>query len=218
LQLSYVAASVPGGWAAMNGARDDRWGAEPELGWFAVADAAGPRYGGYHTPVGIEPALDAFAATLATGAGVLAAVRAADRAARAQAPTNPYVLVHIGLSLTALVLDAVSACVAQIGSGRAYLLRGGELRLLAPDHCLPPPHDSVVSALLGFGPEPELELPHVAIEPGDRFVLCTDGAWRAGDHVIRRLVELDDVGLASEVAELAARTRDDATAVVVRVA
>ncbi len=237
MTLSFVAASVPGFWDAACGENDDRWRADPALGAFAVADGSGPRYGGYHAPYAVDPALDALFAALARGAAMPEAVRRADEVARAlEAKLNaarhglglePALhaadevrparwehlrgksFAHGTASLVAAVVDGARATIAQVGSNRAYRMRGDALELVARDHGLPAPHETVVTSLLGSG-ELTVELAEIELAPGDRIVLCSDGAWRCGDDVVRRLPEA--------VGEAAARRRDSATAIVIAIA
>ncbi len=79
-----TAASVAGGWA--EGGNDDRVRLEPAVGLAIVADASGPRYGGYHAPFGIDLALDAFVRAFLAG-GLRPGLEAADHHLRGLAST-----------------------------------------------------------------------------------------------------------------------------------
>jgi protein phosphatase len=81
--------------------------------------------------------------------------------------------------------------VGHVGDSRAYLLRGGALRQLTEDHsllndykksrALTPeeieafPHKNVIVRALGMREAVEVDVQRVALEPGDTFVLCSDG-------------------------------------------
>ncbi len=81
--------------------------------------------------------------------------------------------------------------VGHVGDSRAYLLRGGALRQLTEDHsllndykksrALTPeeiqafPHKNVIVRALGMRDAVEVDVQRVPVEPGDVFVLCSDG-------------------------------------------
>ena len=84
--------------------------------------------------------------------------------------------------------------IANVGDSRAYLLRGGRVRQITRDHNLVGEmmregllteeealHSSVKNRLtrsLGGEPDPKVDLFEVALQPGDRIVLCSDGLTR----------------------------------------
>ena len=87
--------------------------------------------------------------------------------------------------------ETVSALFAHVGDSRAYLWRGGELDQITRDHSwveeqvtlgvlsetearLHPWRNLVTRALAG-AEEPRVELSPVALAPGDRVLLCSDG-------------------------------------------
>ena len=94
---------------------------------------------------------------------------------------------------TALVLYAGRVFVAHLGDSRAYLVRDGRIRQLTTDHSLVQERvdaglltaeearthadRNIITRSLGFEPEiePEVLKPPIAIQPGDRYVLSTDG-------------------------------------------
>jgi len=98
------------------------------------------------------------------------------------------------------------AAILWAGDSRAYRLRGGKLERLTSDHSEEPPApDLVAVATSDAGKRPpavnsavtravggtetlELDLRIEPIEPGDRFLLCSDGLTRALDDA--RLLEL----------------------------
>lgn len=89
-----------------------------------------------------------------------------------------------------LVFDAFYACV-WCGDSRIYLVRGGEIGMLTRDHTELAdlvaqgvlsaeeaqrwPRRNVITRALGVAEEPELEMSSGPLEPGDTFVLCSDG-------------------------------------------
>ncbi len=120
-----------------------------------------------------------------------------------------------------LVVDAKHVVVAHVGDSRAYLLRAGRLQCLTRDHTIVEelverglisaedaerhPYKNVLSRNLGSRPETKVDLYELALEPGDRILLCSDGLYGyasteaiqyilgsgdAPDHVARDLIEL----------------------------
>ncbi|MDE1942214.1 MAG: bifunctional protein-serine/threonine kinase/phosphatase [Betaproteobacteria bacterium] len=81
-------------------------------------------------------------------------------------------------TLTALVLRDNRFHLVHVGDSRAYLLRGGDFIQLTEDHTWPHPEFSNVLAR-AMGLDENLRLDHLEgeIQPGDRFLLCTDGLW-----------------------------------------
>jgi hypothetical protein len=101
-------------------------------------------------------------------------------------------LVHTGASLTACLFVGERVHVAQIGSGRAYRWRGGHTTVLMRDHKLTseivaagskpmPEHSAVVTRILGFADDSRVDYASFEVASGDRFLVCTDGAWEAVD-------------------------------------
>lgn len=79
-------------------------------------------------------------------------------------------------TLSALVLKATSAHLFHAGDTRIQRLRGDELERLTEDHRLWVSRDtSYLSRALGVGPHLELDHRSLALEPGDLFLLTTDG-------------------------------------------
>ncbi|HEY8486137.1 MAG TPA: protein phosphatase 2C domain-containing protein [Limnochordales bacterium] len=97
----------------------------------------------------------------------------------------------MGTTLTALWVVDGRAVVGHVGDSRAYLVRQGVAHQLTQDHSVAAelvrngtltqeeawhhPHRHVLTRSLG-GPEPvTVDVVEVALQPGDRLVLCTDG-------------------------------------------
>lgn len=108
----------------------------------------------------------------------------------------------MGTTLVALLLDSVEkpvrALVVHAGDSRCYLLRGGKLTRVTQDHSLVDeqirlgtmtqeeaersPFRSVITRAIGTQPAVTEEAQEVAIEMGDRFLLCSDGLTREVDE------------------------------------
>jgi len=138
----------------------------------------------------------------------------------------------------ALVVAGSSAIIAHVGDTRLYRLRGGRLCCLTTDHtfatelvragtctearALESPYARLLTRAVGSEKPLDVDLEIFDAEPGDRFVLCTDGLDKeVHPEEIARVATHG--GLASTAAdalvELAVSrgSRDNVTAVVVEV-
>jgi serine/threonine protein phosphatase PrpC len=144
-----------------------------------------------------------------------------------------------GCTLTALVADATGAWVTQIGDSRVYRLRGGLLELLTVDHTAAwlgavhgwYPADSPQAAaaryqlhrFIGHPGLPEPDVLSVTMFPGDVYCLCTDGIaeqvpYQFMERTLGSGAPPDVIAGTLVNASLEAGGRDNATAVVVKVA
>jgi len=92
-----------------------------------------------------------------------------------------------------LILPDRSAFVANVGDSRAYRLRDGKLSPITADHSWVAeqvragrmseeeaedhPRRNVLSRCIGIQPLMEVDIDAVDIQPGDQFLLCSDGLW-----------------------------------------
>jgi serine/threonine protein phosphatase PrpC len=97
----------------------------------------------------------------------------------------------MGTTLTAALLTGGRLTVGHVGDSRAYRIRNGELEQLTEDHSLvgdlmrsgrltpeeadAHPQRSVITRALGTDPEVSVDTITVDTEPGDLFLLCSDG-------------------------------------------
>ncbi|MDN5917078.1 MAG: protein phosphatase 2C domain-containing protein [Pseudonocardia sp.] len=131
----------------------------------------------------------------------------------------------MGTTVVSLLLTGEHLALAHIGDSRIYRLRSGTLEQLTHDHtmvqqlvdegqitaeeALVHPRRSVLMRALSTDHEPEPDLDRIPIEPGDRFLLCSDGVTAVlGDDalhaalgseddpsaVVSRLIELSNEG------------------------
>lgn len=132
-------------------------------------------------------------------AGLADAVRAAHKAILKAAQADPE-LQGMGTTLTALRVDSEDgAVIAHVGDSRAYRLRGNTLEqvtrdqtwvqeqveagTLSPERARNHPFSSILTGALGID-ETDIEVQVVEpdIQPGDTFLLCSDGlVARLGD-------------------------------------
>jgi PPM family protein phosphatase len=101
---------------------------------------------------------------------------------------------RMGSTVVAILISRAVAHVAWAGDSRAYLLRGGHLRMLTRDHSvvqelvdrgeLSPeeaeghPESHMVTRAVGGGPSLEVDLVSIPLAVGDRLLLCSDGLTR----------------------------------------
>lgn len=135
---------------------------------------------------------------------------------------------HFCLSLTALHFGDHSVTVAQIGTCRAYRKRGERVELLVADHALATIlraqgkreeaacHPGVATRMLGANPTAAVDVLELAVEPGDRYALCSDGMWDAlDDRALRRALDCSDAATGALALAEAACGDDDATTAVI---
>ncbi len=147
-------------------------------------------------------------------------------------------LLGMGTTLTAALAGEGSLTLAHVGDSRAYLLREGDLIQLTDDHSwvgemvrrgeLTPaqaavhPHRSVITRVLGTGGELEPDMIEVAVEAGDRVMICSDGlTGMVSDQELAGILQQDaDPQTVAELlvqAALSGGGEDNVTVVVVDV-
>jgi protein phosphatase len=145
------------------------------------------------------------------------AVDRARRSVESLAARNPH-LKRMGTTLTILRVTDHGACIAHVGDTRCYLLRDGRLEQLTTDHTVAEkmveegiidrdavhrsPLSNVLWNVVGGGPEHEAppEIRTTRVEPGDVFLLCSDGLTKhVNDESLR------DVLASAASAEVACR-------------
>ena len=112
----------------------------------------------------------------------------------------------MGTTLTVALVDTPDVVVGHVGDSRAYLVREGRLAQLTEDHSLVQellsdgklspeeaerhPQRSVITRVLGTDPEVDVDMSRIGTEPGDVFLLCSDGlTTMVGDDAILRIVD-----------------------------
>ncbi len=148
-------------------------------------------------------------------------------------------LAGMGTTVTALLLAGGKLHFAHIGDSRAYRLRNGKFEQVSVDHTfvqrlidegrLRPeeaethPHKNVLMRVLGdVDASPELDLDVLDVEPGERWLLCSDGLNYVAGHVVERVVrETKDLRECAETLvnlTLEAGSPDNVTVVVLDIA
>jgi serine/threonine protein phosphatase PrpC len=127
-------------------------------------------------------------------------------------------------TFSALVFKARAAHLFHIGDARIYRVAGHSLEQLTEDHrVVVSSQESYLGRALGVNPQIEIDYQAVAVEPGDIFLLATDGVY---EHVPARIMagaiadgagDLD--GAARAIVEAAHRrgSPDNLTVQIVRV-
>jgi PPM family protein phosphatase len=158
------------------------------LALVAVADGMGGHRGG---EVASATALEAFYASFSADGGLHDAVVAANEAVNERAADDEE-LRGMGTTLTAGVLgEDGTMIIGHVGDSRAYLLRGGDLSRVTTDHSLVEelmaageltaeeaehdPRRSMITRGIGLDTGVDVDMYPVALEVGDRLVLCSDG-------------------------------------------
>jgi serine/threonine protein phosphatase PrpC len=166
----------------------------PDLGLWAVADGAGGHDAGEVASGMIVASLEDIPPGV-SGIELLGQVRAriaaTHDALRAEAARRGPDVVIASTVVVLVVRDGHFACL-WAGDSRAYLLRDGALLQISHDHSLVQelvdagairpedaerhPHANVITRAVGAALE-EMTLDKVSdrLEPGDRFLLCSDG-------------------------------------------
>ncbi|MCD4849835.1 protein phosphatase 2C domain-containing protein [Arthrobacter sp. AK01] len=145
----------------------------------------------------------------------------------------------MGTTVTALLLEDRKLHFAHIGDSRAYRLRNKKFEQVSVDHTfvqrlidegrLRPeeaethPHKNVLMRVLGdVDASPELDLDILDVEPGERWLLCSDGLNYVAGHVVERMVrETKDLRECAEILvdlTLEAGAPDNVTVVMLEIA
>lgn len=219
---------------------------EPELGLFAVADGMGGYEGGEIASGLVVETLRGFYARNAADADVtwpfgLSASMTFDENMLHVATRLAHLAVcerkagrlsRMGSTVAAVALLGDELVVGHVGDSRVYRLRGGELTQLTRDHSfveemkrrgmeLPAGlYAHVVTRGIGMEGTAEPEVRTVAVEPGDVYLLCSDGLTdplEPGDIAKRLVLEPTDACAALVDRAYEAGGSDNITAVVVRI-
>jgi len=123
---------------------------------------------------------------------------------------------HQGMGSTVVAAAVLGdrAVIANVGDSRAYLLHDGQLRqvsldhswvaervaigLLTPEEAAAHPGKNVLTRNLGFSPQAEPSVAEIAVQAGDRLLLCSDGL--SGPLTEEKLHELLGAGDAEQAA------------------
>lgn len=160
-------------------------------GLYILCDGMGGHQAG---DVAANLAVDMLALSLQNaepGIGVLLSSIAKANEKICQRSQEDKLLRGMGTTLTTLWVAEEQMLIAQIGDSRCYLLRGGILRQCTHDHSMVAelvrvgkltveearvhPHKNLVTRALGTEPKVMADVFEITRQPGDRWLLCSDG-------------------------------------------
>lgn len=167
---------------------EDGYIVDDGLALVALADGMGGHRGG---EVASATALEAFYAEFTENGGMHDAVVAANDAVLERAAADEQ-LRGMGTTLTAAVLgEDGTMIVGHVGDSRAYLSRNGEISRVSTDHSLVEelraageltdeeaehdPRRSMITRAVGLDSGIDVDMYPIALQAGDRLVLCSDG-------------------------------------------
>ncbi len=181
---------------------EDHLGVFDDLTLYVVADGMGGHAAGeVASQMAVEIFYSAFQAALADrtepngtetdpGQRVVRAIEQANERIFS-AGRDDQMLSGMGTTVAALWIDGRTAYVGHVGDSRVYRFRGGVLDQLTSDHSLindylargimtpdeaaSHPMKHVLIRALGTGPAVMVDLLALDLEPGDLFLLCSDG-------------------------------------------
>jgi PPM family protein phosphatase len=169
---------------------EDAFICEPPL--FAVADGMGGARAGEIAAGLAAAALEEAGSETRGTEGVAALITEANRRIWERSLSDPQTA-GMGTTVTAALVDAATGTVGigHVGDSRAYLLRSGTLEQLTTDHSLVAelvesgvltpeeaerhPQRSAITRALGTESTVEVDTFTVQAEPGDLFLVCSDG-------------------------------------------
>ena len=202
MRLTCAARTDPGRRRENN---EDSFCTREDLGLFIVADGMGGHVAGeIASRLAVQEVERVVAATSCSATGGAGAVggtgSAGDRLGTALVEANRLLAVRIaedaalqGMATTAVALlaEAGDAALAHVGDSRAYRWRAGHLTQLTSDHSWVEeqvraglltasaarrhPWRHVVTRAISGGADVEVEVSALALEQGDRILLCSDG-------------------------------------------
>ena len=143
----------------------------------------------------------------------------------------------MGTTLTVLWEGGESVYLAHIGDSRAYLLRNGEFRQISDDHSVVAemmreglltekeaashPYRHMITRAVGTDPEVTADIRELDKQPGDRWLICSDGLTEyLTDSRIEEVLGLYPANRAADVMleeALAAGGKDNVTLIIAEV-
>jgi len=193
---------------------EDAWFADPEQGLFLVSDGIGGQSAGALASKIVVEVLPQMVRQRMQGWRKTAAIKAANNLKGILCELSGQVrqrtegqlgLDGMGATVVLALIRGARALIAHMGDSRLYLFRKKRLKQLTRDHtvarllvesgdiskkeALTHPTSSQLSRFVGMGGEPLPEARCIALEPGDRFLLCSDGLTRmVNDEAIQLLL------------------------------
>ncbi len=168
---------------------EDSYVSRPPL--FAIADGMGGARAGEVASALAAGALEESGAGRGGEAHVVELIQEANRRVHERASTDAETS-GMGTTITvALIEEDGTVTMGHVGDSRGYLLRGDRLEQLTDDHSLVAelvrrgelspqaaevhPQRSVITRALGTDPDVDVDAFSVVAQPGDIFLICSDG-------------------------------------------
>ena len=159
-----------------------------------LADGMGGHAGGEHASrIAVETIGEVFQSDFGDAEATLRRAFDAANEAILQEARDHFELHGMGTTTVALLISPDGAWTANVGDSRAYRLRDEKIELLTEDHSVVfeevrsgriSPSQAATHPLrnrllrcLGIQPGVVVDVERVGIEPGDCFLLCSDGLW-----------------------------------------
>lgn len=128
---------------------------------------------------------------------VTSLIQEANRRVYERASADPTVS-GMGTTMTVALVEDDGVTIGHVGDSRAYLVRDGTLKQITEDHSLvnelvksgklsreeaeQHPQRSVITRALGTDPDVDVDAFTVEVQPGDLFLLCSDGLTSMVDN------------------------------------
>ncbi len=128
---------------------------------------------------------------------VTSLIQEANRRVYERASADPTVS-GMGTTITVALVEDDGVTIGHVGDSRAYLVRDGSLKQITEDHSLvnelvksgklsreeaeQHPQRSVITRALGTDPDVDVDAFTVEVQPGDLFLLCSDGLTSMVDN------------------------------------
>jgi serine/threonine protein phosphatase PrpC len=172
---------------------------EPLRLWLTADGMGGHRGGSVASSLAVESATQAFERQSGASAEAARELLRAANARIHQVSSQREEVAGMGSTGVGLLVGAgLRGFSMNVGDSRLYRLRAGRLELLTEDHSLVGelvrageideaearvhPRRNQLRRALGIRPEEEIDVRELQVEPGDRYLLCSDGLWGALDH------------------------------------
>ena len=167
---------------------EDVWAAHPESGFFALADGMGGHQAGeIAAKEAIEQLLRHFRPSDDPKGALQYAIEEANRKVFEKGRSSEQ-MNGMGTTLCCLFCSQKTVVYAHVGDSRIYRFRQGKLEQLTEDHSLysrwqmlgktshdPYPYKNVITRAIGTSRKVIPEISSTSFEPGDLFLLCSDG-------------------------------------------
>jgi protein phosphatase len=187
---------------------------------FVVADGMGGHAGGdVASAIALKRVMDAdrqYASAEDAEFALQSALMAANSLLAETVFEHPE-LTGMGTTVSAILRTGSQIAVAHIGDSRIYLLRGGKLKQITADHTFVQrlvdsgritqeeaavhPRRSVLMRVLGdVDAAPEIDTTVLDVQPGDRWLLCSDGlsSYVSDDKIEHALKTIPNVNSAAD--------------------